>query len=141
MRPVPGPVGASLRGRLPQRSHPLRRRGGLLMPPKAGSRDTRYLIVGNSAGGIGAVEAICEVGAPGLIPIVSDEPYPAYSRPEISEYLAGLTTVERMLFRPSDFYEKNGVEAVLGVAASGLDLHNKRLELDDGRVLAWERLL
>src|SRR3990172_6350864 len=141
MRPVPGPVGASLRGRLPQRSHPLRRSGGLLMPPKAGSRDTRYLIVGNSAGGIGAVEAIREVDADGPITIVSDEPYPAYSRPQISEYLWGLTTVERMLFRPPDFYQRSAVEAVLGTAASRLDLRKGRLELADGRAFTWEKLL
>ena len=111
------------------------------MPSRARPQRTRYLLIGNSAGGIGAIEAIREVDTEGLITIVSDEPYPAYSRPEISEYLAGLTTVERMLFRPADFYEKNGVEAVLGVAASGLDLQKRRLELEDGRALTWDKLL
>ena len=47
----------------------------------------RYLIIGNSAGGVGAAEAIREVDAVGTIVIISDEPYPAYSRPLISEYL------------------------------------------------------
>ena len=111
------------------------------MPHKTSQRGTRYLIVGNSAGGIGAVEAIRQVDANGPITIVSDEPYPAYSRPEISGYLAGLTTVERMLFRPPDFYERNGVEAILGVTASRLDLRKRGLELEDGRTLAWDRLL
>jgi len=111
------------------------------MPRKTGQRRTRYLIVGNSAGGIGAVEAIRQVDTDRSITIVSDEPYPAYSRPEISEYLAGLTTVERMLFRPPNFCEKNGVEAILGVAATRLDLRKKRLELEDGRTLRWEKLL
>ena len=49
---------------------------------------TRYLIVGNSAGAIGAAEAIREVDGDGRLIIVSDEPYPAYSRPRISDYLA-----------------------------------------------------
>jgi NAD(P)H-nitrite reductase large subunit len=111
------------------------------MPRKTSRRHTRYLIVGNSAGGIGAVEAIRQVDADGPITIVSDEPYPAYSRPEISEYLAGLTTVERMLFRPPDFYEKNRVDAILGVAATRLDLRKRRLEFEDGGTLAWEKLL
>ena len=111
------------------------------MARRISRRHARYLIVGNSAGGIGAVEAIREVDAEGAITVVSDEPYPAYSRPEISEYLAGLTTVERMLFRPPDFYEKNGVEAVLGVGASRLDLRRQRLELEDGSSITWDRLL
>jgi NAD(P)H-nitrite reductase large subunit len=111
------------------------------MPRKARRSRTHYLIVGNSAGGIGAVEAIRQVDADRPITIVSDEPYPAYSRPEISDYLAGLTTVERMLFRPADFYEKNGVDTVLGVSASHLDLWGRRIELEDGRTLGWDRLL
>jgi len=111
------------------------------MPRRSDSEHTRYLIVGNSAGGIGTVEAIREADAAGVITIVSDEPYPAYSRPEISEYLAGLTTVDRMLFRPPDFYERNGVEAILGIAASHLDLEKRRLVLEDKRVLTWDRLL
>src|SRR3990172_13253589 len=109
------------------------------MPAKASRRQARYLMVGNSAGGVGAVEAIREVDTRGAITVVSDEPYPAYSRPEISEYLAGLTTVERMLLRPPDFYEKNGVETVLGVAAKRLDLEKRRLELEDGSGIDWER--
>ncbi|MBL7126918.1 MAG: hypothetical protein ISS58_06955, partial [Dehalococcoidales bacterium] len=46
--------------------------------------ETKYLIIGNSAGGIGAAEAIREVDEQGSIMMVSDEPYPAYSRPLIS---------------------------------------------------------
>ena len=111
------------------------------MPRKARRSRTHYLIVGNSAGGIGAVEAIRQVDADRPITIVSDEPYPAYSRPEISEYLAGLTTLERMRFRPPDFYEKNGVDTVLGATASHLDLWGRRIELEDGRTLGWDRLL
>jgi NAD(P)H-nitrite reductase large subunit len=48
----------------------------------------KYLIIGNSAGGIGAVEAIREVDKSGAITVVSDEPYPVYSRPLISDFLA-----------------------------------------------------
>src|SRR4030043_223762 len=57
----------------------------------------KYLIIGNSAGGIGAAEAIRGVDAVGAIAIVSDEPYPAYSRPLISEYLAHPSPGEKML--------------------------------------------
>ena len=64
---------------------------------------TEYLVIGNSAGGIGAAETIRETDKKNSITIVSDEPYPAYSRPLISEYLACERTVEEMLFRPADF--------------------------------------
>ncbi len=40
----------------------------------------KYLIVGGSAAGIGAVEAIREVDQTGSITIISEEPCPQYSR-------------------------------------------------------------
>ena len=67
--------------------------------------EVKYLIVGNSAGGIGAAEAIREVDQEGTIVILSDEPYPAYSRPLISEYLEEACSLERMLYRTANFYE------------------------------------
>ena len=47
----------------------------------SGTLDTKYLTIGNSAGGISAAEAIRQVDRSGFITIVSDEPYPAYPRP------------------------------------------------------------
>ncbi len=75
---------------------------------------TRYLIVGNSAGGIGAAEAIREVDRLGEVTIVSDEPHHTYSRPCISEYLAGALEPEGMVYRPADFYARHEVRARLG---------------------------
>ena len=103
--------------------------------------ETKYLIVGNSAGGIGAVEAIRDVDKTGSIMIVSDEPYPAYSRPLISEYLAGERTVEQMLFRPADFNEQNGIELLESRKATRLDLNMKTIELAGGECIVWQKLL
>ncbi|MBI2329433.1 MAG: NAD(P)/FAD-dependent oxidoreductase [Chloroflexi bacterium] len=102
---------------------------------------TKYLIIGNSAGGIGAAEAIRQVDKVGTMTIVSDEPYPAYSRPLISEYLAERRPLERMLFRPSDFYEKNNIQAILGRKAEQLNSDEHTIKLDDGRKIIWEKLL
>ena len=87
----------------------------------ANSEKTKHLIIGNSAGGIGAAEAIREADKTGTITIVSDEPYPAYSRPLISEHLADNYPVEKMLFRPADFYETNNINTILGQKATGID--------------------
>src|SRR4030042_2513176 len=91
--------------------------------------ETKYLIIGNSAGGIGAAEAMRDVDKSGRIVMVSDEPYPAYSRPLISEYLAGERAVEQMLFRPADFYGQNDIELLLGKKAARLDMRMKTAEL------------
>ena len=79
--------------------------------------NAKYLIVGNSAGGIGAAEAIREVDTAGTIIIVTDEPYPAYSRPLISKYLSKERDIEGMLYRPADFYSSNGISLIAGSKA------------------------
>lgn len=102
---------------------------------------SKYLIIGNSAGGIGAAEAIREVDKSGSLTIVSDEPYPAYSRPLISKYLTGERTLEGMLFRPAEFYSQNNIVSLLGKKVEGLGLESHTAELDGGERIVWEKLL
>lgn len=107
----------------------------------AATRKIKYLIIGNSAGGIGAAEAIREVDRTGAITIVSDEPYPAYSRPLISEYLAHPGPVEKMLYRRADFYEKNDIQALLGEKVAQVIPEAHTVTLESGLTLAWQKLL
>jgi NAD(P)H-nitrite reductase large subunit len=103
--------------------------------------ETKYLIIGNSAGGIGAAEAIREIDGQGSIAIISDEPYPAYSRPLIAEHLAEGCSLERMLYRPADFYERNSISTILGQKAVSLDPERHTLTLDSGSTISWQKLL
>ena len=105
------------------------------------AKEAKYLIIGNSAGGIGAAEAIRTLDSTGAVVIVSDEPYPAYSRPLISEYLAGNCSLEGMLYRPVDFYQGNNIQAILGCKVTGLDMNAHIAELANGGKIAWEKLL
>lgn len=102
---------------------------------------TKYLIIGNSAGGIGAAEAIRQVDKAGSIIIISDELYSAYSRPLISEYLAEGRPLEKMLFRPADFYEKNNIRTLLGRKVERFDIDEHAIELESGQGIIWEKLL
>lgn len=101
----------------------------------------KYLIIGNSAGSIGAAEAIREIDRQGIVAIVADESYPAYSRPMISEYLAGKRPLEKMLFRSADFYEKNNIRTLFGRKAKQLNPVGKTVTLDSGEKIVWEKLL
>jgi NAD(P)H-nitrite reductase large subunit len=102
---------------------------------------TKYLIIGNSAGGIGAAEAIRQVDKAGSIIIISDELYSAYSRPLISEYLAEGRPLDKMLFRLPDFYEENNVQDILGQKVMGLNIGRRNIKLEGGRTITWEKLL
>ena len=102
---------------------------------------TKYLIVGNSAGGIGAAEAIRQTDRGGVLTIVSEEPYPAYSRPLIAKYLSKERTLEGMLFRPSDFHDHNNILFLPGKKVTHLELDGQTALLDDGGQITWEKLL
>jgi NAD(P)H-nitrite reductase large subunit len=101
----------------------------------------KYLIIGNSAGGIGAVEAIRKVDNEGTIAVLSDESYHTYSRPLISYFLADEIAYDKMFYRRSDFYEKKKVQAILGKKAVKIDFDNKAIVLEDGSQVGFESLL
>ena len=103
--------------------------------------EVKYLIIGNSAGGIGAAEAIRQVDDDGAVGIVSAEPYPAYSRVRISEHLACGCPLEDILFRPADFYETNDIHFIPGRKAEGLDAKAHIIRLDDNTEISWQKLL
>ncbi|MFH1662988.1 MAG: FAD-dependent oxidoreductase [Chloroflexota bacterium] len=101
----------------------------------------KYLIIGNSAGGIGGAEAIRQIDEDGSVTIVSAESYPAYSRVRISEHLACGCPLEDILFRPADFYKANGIRFIPGRKAERLDAVSHIIKLDDGAEIKWQKLL
>lgn len=101
----------------------------------------KYVIVGASAGGIGAVEAIREVDPLGTIVVISDEPYPQYSRPMISDFVSSKADFQKMKFRSDDFWKENNVEALTSKRAIALNLNEKTVSLESGEKVAYEKLL
>jgi len=104
-------------------------------------RHYKYLIIGNSAGGVGAMEAIREVDKDGPMAVVSDEKHHVYSRPLISYYLAGEIPLDKIFYRPPYFYETKGIDAVLGRKAIKIDFDKRSVLLDDGYELGFDKLL
>jgi nitrite reductase (NADH) large subunit len=101
----------------------------------------KYLIIGNSAGGIGAAEAIRELDKAGTLAIISDEPYPAYSRPLISEYLAHPQPVEKLLYRRPDFYRENNINFIPRVKVIEINSGKHAVKLENMPSLSYEKLL
>lgn len=104
-------------------------------------KHAKYLIVGNSTAAIAAVEGIRKVDRTSEIVLVAKEPYHTYSRPLISYLLAGTIDDERVLYRPRNFYESNGVRAELGIEVVRVDAHSRTVETFDGRRIGFEKLL
>ncbi len=102
---------------------------------------TKYVIIGGSAGGIGAVEAIREVDPMGTLTVISEEPFPQYSRPMISEYVSREATLDTMKYRGDQFWKNNNVQTRTGRTATKIDFNKKQVELDGGDKIDYEKLL
>jgi len=102
---------------------------------------SKYVIVGASAAGIGAVEAIREVDPVGTVTVISEEQCPQYSRPMISDLVSGKANFEKMMCREDEFWEKNEVQALTGRTALSLNLTEKYVALDRGDRVNFEKLL
>jgi len=101
----------------------------------------KYLIVGNSAAAVGAIEAIRSVDQKGSLAVISDEPYAAYSRPLITYYLANQVELKNINYRPNDFYAAHEVKTVVGQKVVELNLKESKVVLEDGKEITFKRLL
>jgi NAD(P)H-nitrite reductase large subunit len=100
----------------------------------------KYVIIGNSAAGVGTVEGIRQIDKSGEITIITDESHHTYSRPLISYLLLGKVTEEKMKYRSDDFYAKNNVRFV-HASAKEIDAKAKQVVLSSGERIPYDKLL
>ena len=100
-----------------------------------------YVIIGNSAAAVGAIESIRRVDQKSNLTVVSSESGHVYSRPLIAHFLAGDVSEDRMPYRPANFYSNYNVTAYLGVNVSEIDTFAEKLRLENTSTLNYDRLL
>ena len=98
------------------------------------------------AGGGLAAQRCCETlrakGYDAPIRVLCEEPRFPYDRPPLSkELLSGDMPAAATALRPPGWYVEHAVELMLGVAATGLDVDRKRVEMSHGRPLRYDQLL
>ncbi|MFW6135203.1 MAG: NAD(P)/FAD-dependent oxidoreductase [Chloroflexota bacterium] len=102
----------------------------------------KYLIIGGGLAGGRAVDGIRQVDPQGSVALVTQEPHLPYERPPLSkEYLRGEVGLDRVYVDAADTYADRGVDVLTGVRATRLNPHGRTVTLDDGRSLAYEKLL
>lgn len=101
----------------------------------------KYVIIGNSAAAIGAIEGIRQYDKKGDICVISDENHHVYSRPLISYLLCSKTNEQKMKYRADSFYKDNACKTYLGCRVEKIDSQNKRVELNDKTVIDYDKLL
>lgn len=97
----------------------------------------RTVIVGAGLSGLRLAEKLTRLGHTGPITLIGAEPHPPYDRPPLSKTL--LTRDDEP--RPVFLGPIPEVELRTGVRATDLDTGRRRLTLDDGETLTFDRLV
>jgi 3-phenylpropionate/trans-cinnamate dioxygenase ferredoxin reductase subunit len=99
------------------------------------------IIIGAGHAGGELAIALRNEGWEGRILLLGEETHLPYHRPPLSKaYLAGSVEKSSLSIRPQLAYDKASVEFFGGVRVVRIDRLNKRLELADGKQLAYDKL-
>jgi len=91
----------------------------------------QIVIIGDSAAGVSAVEAIRKKDKESKIVVLSDENFPSYCRCVISDFLAGKVTEDKLIYRSNEFFKENNVELKLSTKAIKVDPKKNRVVAED----------
>ena len=100
------------------------------------------LIVGGGHGGAQAAIALRQNGFAGTLAIVGEEPEHPYERPPLSkDYLAGDKAFERILIRPTAFWEERQVSMLLGQRVTAVDPAAHIVRTESGEEFGYGKLI
>ena len=100
------------------------------------------LIVGGGHGGAQAAIALRQNGFAGTLAIVGEEPELPYERPPLSkDYLAGDKAFERILIRPTAFWEERQVSMLLGQRVTAVDPAAHIVRTESGEEYGYGKLI
>ncbi len=100
------------------------------------------VVVGASAAGLTAAEALRREGYAGKLTMIGAEKHFPYDRPPLSkQVLAGTWEADRVTLRQDDALSTLDAEWLLGTEATGLDVAARSVRLADGRVLDYDGLV
>jgi len=102
---------------------------------------TKYVLIGNSAASLAAVDGIRKVDKQSEITIINREEGPAYSRVALPYYVAGEMSLNDLLIRQKPDYSKVGATLLEKENVAAIDPAAKQVELESGRKIPYDKLL
>ena len=101
-----------------------------------------FVIVGAGQAGGQAASTLRQKGFAGRVTLIGSEPYPPYQRPPLSKkFLSGELPLERLLIKPTSFYEKKDVALRLDTTVERLCVDSGQLDLANNENLEFDKLL
>lgn len=101
----------------------------------------KYVIIGASAAGVTAAEAIRKNDKKSDITVISDETFPLYSRCLLTYFMAGSIDESKLYFKDKNFYKDNDIKTYLGKKAISIDRKKKNVSLESGTKIPYDKLL
>lgn len=89
----------------------------------------RYVIIGASAAGLAAAEAVRKADSQGTVTVLTEEEYMPYSRPSISYYLKGKVKESDMALRKPNFYREKKIDIITGSKVTAIDTKKKTVKV------------
>jgi nitrite reductase (NADH) large subunit len=106
------------------------------------TRRERLVVVGNGMAGMRTVEELLRRAPERFdITVIGAEPQPNYSRILLSSVLAGEKAFDDVVINPRGWYERNRIGLIAGCRATSIDAVTRRIAVDDGRILGYDKLL
>jgi len=100
-----------------------------------------YVVIGNSAAGLFAVEEIRKHDTHSEIIVLTAEQEPSYSRCLTTYFLAGDIPASRLYLREEGFAERLNLKVVYGVDVNRIDPERQQVQSTDGREWEYSKLL
>src|SRR5438876_11850690 len=101
---------------------------------------TRYVLIGNSAASLAAVDGIRKRDRDGELTLINREERPAYSRVALPYYVAGEMTLADLLIRQKPDYAKTGVTLIAKENVAAIDPANQKAQLETSKTVEFDKL-
>ncbi len=99
------------------------------------------VVIGHGPAGAAAANAFREQDAHTPITIISGEELSCYSRPRLPEVVSGKVAPEAIRLHPDEWYAGRGMKLSLCQNAVKLDTAGHRLELPNGEIIFYTKLV
>ena len=100
------------------------------------------VIVGAGHAGGTAAALLRQYGYEAPITLIGEEPVAPYQRPPLSKaWLKGEADADSLALKPVEFYGEVGIELILSVKVTAIHPAEHRIDLSDGRTLAYDFLI
>ena len=101
----------------------------------------QYAIIGASAAGMAAAQAIAEKDPQGRILIFSEEPDPPYFRPLIPFLISGRKSAADMELQGAGPFQSPGLDLHLNSRVEDLEVKAQKVTVSGGKTFAYDKLL